>query len=70
MGKKGIALEHGVDVPVTGRHMGVIAPVNMNFTPGTGFKTGNQSQNRCLATAGRTEKGEKFPFDNIQGQVV
>ena len=70
VGKKGVFLEYGIDLPLVWGQMGDILSLKQHLAGIRRFKPAQNSERRRLAAAGRTEKSNEFAFSDIKIHIV
>ena len=69
MGKERIVLENHRGRTALGRDVADVLAADEDVARCDGFESGDHPQRRCLAAAGRTKKGNEFPFGHAQVEV-
>ena len=70
MRKKGVALEHHAHVPLVRGKSGDVPALNPDRAPCRLDEARDHAQGRCLAAAGRSEKGDEFAGSDTQIEIV
>jgi len=68
--KQGVGLEHHVDRPLVGRHIGDVHTVEVDTTFGWTLETGEHAQQGGFARTRTAEQGEDLAFLDFQGHIV
>ncbi|MNF52681.1 hypothetical protein D3C84_340350 [compost metagenome] len=68
--EQGIGLEHHVDRPLVGRHVGDVHAVEQDAPFGRPFEACEHAQQGGLARAGAAEQGEDLTLVDFQGHIV
>lgn len=70
IGKEGIFLEYGVELPLVGGQFRNILSVKDDLSGVRGLKAAQDPKKGGLSTAAGPKKGQKFIFTDIQVQVI
>jgi hypothetical protein len=70
MGKKRVFLEYGVQLPFVGGKLGDVVPVKENVSVVGAFKSPKDTERGRFAASGRTQKGQKLVFTDVEIQFV
>ncbi len=70
VGKQRIGLEHNAEIPRLGGQRGYILAALNKRARGLLGKTRNGAQQSCFATAGGSQKADKFALVNGQGNTI
>ena len=70
MREQGIGLEHHVDRPLVGRHVGDVHTIEVNTAFCWALETGEHTQQGGFARSRSAEHGEDFAFVDFQGHIV
>ncbi len=70
MGEEGKVLEDHAQLPLVGRHVGHVLPVNKDPSLVGGIVAGDAAQGGRLAAARRPQQGHQFPAQDAQVDVV
>jgi len=64
-----VVLEHHGNVTILGRNVIDQTVINIKFTVGNFFQTGDHTQSGGLTAAGRTDQNDKFLIFDIEGKI-
>ncbi|MNS57353.1 hypothetical protein D3C72_902370 [compost metagenome] len=65
-----VGLEHHVDRPLVGRHVGDVDAIEEDPPFGRAFEAGQHAQQGGLAGTGATQQGEDLALADFQGHIV
>ena len=68
--EQGVGLEHHVDRPLVGRHVGDVHTIEVNTAFCWALETGEHTQQGGFARSRSAEHGEDFAFVDFQGHIV